>query len=160
MNLDELEARETANGSKFGARIKMLGLPTGAQSVGCNWYEVPPGRSAFPCHFHCAIEEAIFILAGTGALRIGDATVKVSAGDYLTFPAGPDAAHRLDNDGDAPLQYLCISSKSVADVVGYPDSKKIAAMANPSANFFDAPWVRAIFKEDATVDYFDGEQTE
>ena len=160
VNLDEVDARETSHGTKFGARIKQLGLPTGSKDVGCNWFEVPPGRSAFPHHYHCAIEEALFILDGEGRLRIGEAEVTVRAGDYVTLPAGPDHAHRLDNTGQAPLRYLCISSRAVADVVGYPDSGKIAAMANPSSNFFDPPWVRAIFKEDATVGYFDGEKTE
>jgi uncharacterized cupin superfamily protein len=160
INLDETEAMETSTGSKFGARIKQLGNPSGAKAVGCNWYEVAPGRSAFPAHYHCAIEEALFILDGEGTLRIGEEKVPVRAGDYVTLPAGPDHAHRLDNTSDAPLRYLCISSKAVADVVGYPDSGKLAAIANPSPNYFDPPWVRAIFPGDATVGYFDGEETD
>jgi uncharacterized cupin superfamily protein len=137
-----------------------LGVPAGAKAVGCNHFEVPPGRSAFPRHYHCAIEESLFILEGEGTLRIGEETVSVRAGDFVALPAGPGHAHRLDNTSDAPLRYLCISSKAVADVVGYPDSDKILAVANPSPNFFDPPWVRAVFKADQTVGYFDGEQTE
>lgn len=157
VNVDEVEPFTTETGSKFGASIRQLGNPTGAKAVGCNLFEVPPGRSAFPRHYHCAIEEAIFVLAGAGELRIGDETIPLREGDYVTFPAGPDHAHRLLNDGDVPLRYLCLSSKAVADVVGYPDSNKVAAMANPSSNFFDKPWVRAIFRGGDTVDYFDGE---
>ena len=100
------------------------------------------------------------MLDGKGSLRIGDKTLDIAAGDYITFPAGPDSAHRIDNTGDGPLRYLCMSSRAVADVVGYPDSDKIAAMANPNSNFFDAPWVRAIFKAESQVGYYEGEQTD
>ena len=157
INLDEIDARSTEKGTKFGASFKQLGSSTGASAVGCNWFEVAPGRSAFPFHYHCAIEEAIFVISGRGTLRIGEESVLLRPGDYVTFSAGPDNAHRLDNTGSTPLQYLCMSSRAVADVVGYPDSGKIAAVANPRANFFDQPWVRGIYRAEETVDYYEGE---
>ena len=160
VNLDEVGAHTMEQGSKFGASIKQLGNPTGATDVGCNWFEVPPGRSAFPRHYHCAIEEAIFVLDGVGTLRLGEDKVAVRRGDYITLRPGPETAHRLDNTGDEPLRYLCLSSKAVADVVGYPDSGKVAAMASPSPNVFDKPWVRGFYRSDSAVDYYDGEETD
>lgn len=159
VNLAELEGRTMTAGTKFGASVKHLGHATGSQGIGCSLYEVPPGRAAFPRHFHCANEEALFILEGEGTLRIGDATVPVRAFDYATFPVGPDSAHQLRNTGTTPLRYLCFSTKERAEVVGYPDSKKIGAMAAPSfeAVMKGQHWVRLLAFEGTNVGYYDGE---
>jgi len=157
VNLDELDGMRTEKGSRFGAEVKPVGRFAGATEVGCNHFEVPPGRSAFPNHYHCAIEEAFFILEGRGRLRIGNHEIDVRAGDWVTCPAGPEHAHQLTNTGDASLRYLCISNKARADVVGYPDSNKVAAMASPSPDFFAEPWVRGVFFAEATVGYYDRE---
>ena len=53
------------------------------------------------------------------------------------------------------------STVSTLDVVGYPDSGKIAVVAGIDASkgvLAGAPWVRTIFKQDqASLDYYDGE---
>src|SRR2546427_13010010 len=72
-------------------------------------------------------------LEGEGSARIGDATVRLRAGDYVTFPTGPESAHILTNTGAGPLRYLCFSTLPTTEVVGYPDSKKIGAMAAASS---------------------------
>jgi uncharacterized cupin superfamily protein len=79
-------------GSKFGAATKQFGLATGARSIGCSWYEVSPGKAAFPHHFHCAKEESLFVLEGEGRMRVGKETVTVRSGDYVTFAIGPESA--------------------------------------------------------------------
>lgn len=155
--VSQAPARSMEQGTKIGATIKPLAATSGGTLIGCNHVEVPPGRKAFPCHFHCAIEEAIFVLEGVGRVRLGEAEIEVEAGDYITFPPGPETAHHLVNTGDEPLRYLCISSKTTTDVVGYPDSKKVLATGSASLDFFQKPWVRAIFPEGAEVGYFDGE---
>lgn len=159
VGLSEIEPRSRTTGSRFGGVMKQLGLPTGAQGIGCTWYEVPPGRAVFPRHFHCANEESAFILEGEGTLRIGDETVPIRAGDYMTYPVGPKHAHQIVNTSQAPLRYLCFSTMGRAEVVGYPDSKKLGAMAAPSqeAAMKGEGWVRIIVKEDAGVDYYEGE---
>jgi len=124
VNGSETKLFEISKGTNFGASIRGLGREAGSVQLGGNLVEVPPGRSAFPCHDHCGIEEAIYVIAGTGVVRIGETQVEVKEGDWISFPIGPDYAHRLDNTGDAPLRYLCISNRHTADVVGYPDSKK------------------------------------
>jgi hypothetical protein len=50
-----------------------------------------------------------------------------------------------------------MSTVSTTEVVGYPDSGKVAAMAVENAAS-TAPWVRGIYKTDAQVDYYDGER--
>ena len=71
----------------------------------------------------------------------------------VSFPPG-GPAHQLINDGSEPLVYLAISTSHKCEVVGYPDSKKVAAMAGVA---WDKPWIRQIWREGETVDYWEGE---
>ena len=157
VNLSEVKGAPFSRGKRFGFTNKVLGRATAAQGIGCSWYEVPPGRAAFPNHFHCSNEEALFILDGTGTLRIGSESVELRAGDYVALPPGPDCSHQLLNNGDAPLRYLCLSTQLRTEVVGYPDSKKIAAMGMPPSAGSQPFWIRAIFEEKSAVDYYLGE---
>ena len=162
VNLSEIEGRTRKTGKRFGGTMKMVGASSGARGVGCTWYEIEPGRSAFPTHFHCANEEAIFVLEGEGMLRLGDERVPVRALDWITMPTGPKFAHQLTNTGSTPLRYLCMSTMTNAEVVGYPDSKKVAALAAesyPSA-MKGEHWVRFIAREGTSLDYFDGEDVD
>ena len=161
VNVSELEAQKQEKGKRFGSAFKWLGMATGAKGVGCSWYEVPPGRTAFPAHYHCANEEAIFVLEGEGTARIGKDSVAIRAGDYITFPPGPDFAHQLVNSGTTPLRYLALSTMNAVEVVGYPDSGKIGAIARvPGKAWSDKPWIRAVVPENAAVDYYDGEKVD
>ncbi|HXX70291.1 MAG TPA: cupin domain-containing protein [Polyangiaceae bacterium] len=160
LNLSEAPSRSQEKGSKFGFVGKNLGQATGATGIGCSWYEVLPGRAAFPSHYHCANEEALYVLEGEGTLCVGKDTVALHAGDYVTFPPGPAHTHKLTNTGAVPLRYLCMSTlKGGAEVVGYPDSNKIAAVGVPAGWRFPEPgWVRLIVRADtSSLDYYDGE---
>jgi uncharacterized cupin superfamily protein len=158
-HLDEVEAKGFGKGAKFGQKNKGLSRASGGKSLGCSWYEVEPGKAAYPAHYHCALEEALYILEGQGTLRIGSDRVAVGAGDYIAFPVGPDHAHRLDNTGSTMLRYLCMSSRmgAAVEVIGYPDSGKIAF----SAGEFEKPIVRMMVRNGSvTNDYFEGEETD
>jgi len=159
VNLSELQGRPAEQGTKFGVTMKALGFSTGGAKLGCSWHEVPPGRAAWPRHFHCANEEAMFVLEGEGVLRIGDAEVPVRAGDYATFPCGPKNAHQVRNTGQTPLRYLGLSTLGNAEVVGYPDSKKIGASsaADYAAAMRGEHWVRILVNEGPNAGYYDGE---
>jgi uncharacterized cupin superfamily protein len=161
VNLDEAKGMENLTGTRFGFATKALSEPAGGRSIGGSWWEVPPGRSAFPYHFHCVNEEAMFVLEGEGALRIGPDTVPIRAGDWVSFPIGPETAHQVTNTGSTPLRFIGLSTKVNGDVVGYPDSKKIGVRGvAPGSRFGDPPWVRIIVREGTGVDYFDGEKIE
>jgi uncharacterized cupin superfamily protein len=151
----DVEWNEFFTGEKFGSRYRRLGVAAGAKGLMCSVYEVPRGRRAFPMHAHFGIEEAIYVLSGSGTLRIGAEEYPVEAGSYAAFPPGPDHAHQLINTGDQVLRYLCLSDSADPDVVRYPDSGKLAAFAGHSVKM--PPAVRSICKEDCSVGYFDGE---
>lgn len=153
INQDEIEPREMRQG-KFHMHSRRFTPHAGNQQLGAQVLELAPGERAFPFHYHCANEEAIYVLEGTGTVRIGDARVPVRAGDWIAHPVGPEHAHQMINDGDAPLRYLCISTQHKCEVVGYPDSKKVAMVAGPS---FDQPWVRQVHRKGESLGYYDDE---
>ena len=100
-----MEWTEHSHGEKFGYKRKSLSSATGGEKLGCSLYEVPPGRRAWPYHYHLANEEAIYVLEGSGTLRIGGEDVSVSEGDYVALPAKADGAHQLVNSSEAALRY-------------------------------------------------------
>ena len=160
-HLNEVEPRILEKGNKFAFTGKRLAHASGAKLLGCAWYEVPPGKTAFPNHYHCANEEGVFILEGSGQARIGKDTVPVEKGDYLAYPPGPEYAHALKNTGNGPLRYICISTMITTEIVGYPDSKKIAGAGciDPASGIMGAK-VRFIIKEQPSVDYYEGEDVD
>jgi len=89
-------------------------------------YEIPPGKSAYPYHYHTSNEEAFYILSGTGSLKTPYGEMKVTAGDFIFFPAGEKGAHRLTNISQTDkLIYLDFDTSNEIDVAFYPDSGKI-----------------------------------
>jgi len=153
INIDELEASEMKKG-KHHARTRRLGPHAGNAQIGATLTELPPGAISYPFHYHCANEEAIYVISGTGTSRIGESRVAVRAGDWIAMPVGPEHAHQMINDGKEPLIYLCVSTAHKCEVVGYPDSKKVAASAGLSPMKL---WIRQIVREGETLDYWDSE---
>jgi uncharacterized cupin superfamily protein len=162
VNLEDMQQEETGQGG-FGFRRRRLGAEAGTRALGCSHLELSPGKTAFPFHFHSAHEEAIYVLEGTGLLRIGQDRVEVRAGDYVGFPAGPQSAHALTNTGTTPLRYLALSAPATPatmDIVGYPDSRKIAFASgvDPVKGFRGGTWVMKLIKEDQPgIGYYDDE---
>lgn len=120
----------------------------GSRHLGGSLIEVPPGAISYPFHYHCANEEAVYVISGSGVARIGDARVPVSAGDWIAYPPGAAHAHQMINDGDEPLVCLAISTNLQCDVIGYPDSNKTAVWA-------DGTWQGV--RVDEAIGYWDGE---
>jgi uncharacterized cupin superfamily protein len=150
---EEMRWTENSRGSGFGFKRKLLGQAAGSVQLGCSLFEVAPGKSAWPFHYHWANEEAIYILDGAGTLRLGDEKIEVRAGDYIAMPAGPAHPHRLINTSSAPLRYLCFSTVIDTEVCVYPDSKKVAVGIGPSGKKVFG----AIYRRGTEVDYYDGE---
>lgn len=135
-------------------QLRRLGAAAGAQMLGGNLTEVAPGCVSFPFHYHCATEEALYVIRGSGEARIGEQRVPVREGDWVSFPVGPDHAHQMINTGAEPLVYLCLSaSAQKVDVVGYPDSKKVAG----TAGTFEKPIHRWISRMGESLDYWEDE---
>jgi len=139
-------------------RRKKLAAAAGADDLGASLYELPPGKSSWPYHYHAANAEAIYVLDGTGTLRTPDGETRIESGDYCTFPANADGAHRLHNDGDAPLRYLAVSTMRDPDVTVYPDSAKIGVYAGSPPGGEDERDVSGYYRRDDDVDYWTDEE--
>lgn len=161
VNISSVEPRIESRGEKFEYSGRRLGPEVGAKAIGASYFEIPPGKQAFSHHFHSANEEAVFVIEGKGHVRIGKDEVEIVPGDYISFPVGPDHAHSIRNTSDKVLKLLCISTLHPVEVIGYPDSKKIAAVAAQDLSkgimSGPAPWVRILIKEQPSVDYYEGE---
>jgi uncharacterized cupin superfamily protein len=156
----EPEWGESSHGEKFGYRRKALSQATGGEKLGCSLYEVEPGRRAWPFHYHAANEEAIYILEGSGTLRIGEEEVPISKGDYATFlSAREEGAHQLVNTSNSVLRYLCFSTMIEPDVMLYPDSGKIGVLVGAApGGLKEKRTLSKFLRGDAEVGYYKGEE--
>ena len=156
-HLDEIEPTSIDAGDRFGGERRALGRAAGGQQIGASHYRIPPGRTAWPAHYHAANEEAIFVLEGEGRMRFGDRSFAVRSGDWVALPAGPNA-HQLVNDGTTDLVYLCVSTQHPTDICVYPDSGKVGVFGG-AAPGGDAGQrhVEGFFRLDGKVPYYDGE---
>jgi len=129
VNVEDVDPRNVSKGG-FGHRVRRLGAPAGAQSLGCSHLELAPGKTAFPFHFHSAFEEAN-LRAGRRGHRCASARTRWRCDLAITWRCrpGPDHAHALKNSGKSTLRYLCMSgpaTPTTLDILVYPDSKKVA----------------------------------
>lgn len=160
VNLDEVPAVRSERGTRFASARRQLGAAAGGAAIGCSHMELPPGKTSWPLHYHCANEEVIFVLEGSGRLRIGDAEVALRPGDYVALPPGPSAPHLVRNDGAVPLRYLALSTMIPVDIAVYPDSGKVGLFAGAAPGGpKEARYLGGYHRAGAAVDYFDGEET-
>ena len=136
---------------------KRLATAAGGERIGCSLYLLPPGERSWPYHYHTNNEEAMYVLSGSGTLRLDGETRSVSADDYVSFPADESGAHRVINDGDEPLRYLLISTMSEPDVTVYPDSEKFGVYVGAPPGSDDKRVLDGYYRIDDDVDYWDGE---
>jgi uncharacterized cupin superfamily protein len=148
-SLVECEEQKVEEGA-FAFRRKRLGAAAGGQGIGVSWFELPPGKKAFPHHYHLANEEALFVLEGEGVLRLGAEEHPIRAGDYVAFPPGPPA-HQILNRSQAPLRFLAMSTMLEPEIAVYPDSKKVGVLSRRHG-------VVSVHRQGDAVDYYEGEK--
>lgn len=121
----------------------------GAKNTLVSIYEIPPGKSAYPYHYHHKNEETFYILSGEGILRTPDGERRVTAGDLLFFPTGPEGAHKLTNpSGTEKLVYIDFDVVHDVDIAVYPDSDKIGIWGKG---------INKLYPQSGDVDYYNGE---
>jgi uncharacterized cupin superfamily protein len=150
VNLDQLALEHFAKGEQFASESVRIGPLLGAKDLGYSYDVVPPGKRACPFHSHRGEEEMFFVVRGEGLLRYGSETRKIRAGDVICCPTGgPETAHQIVNDSEAPLAYLSVSTRMSAEICEYPDSGKIGAFGGGLRHMSHAA---------ADVDYWTGER--
>lgn len=148
LNIDDLPRKHKTGGTGYAfLRRDFLAVHEADSLV--RVYEILPGKSAFPYHYHLKNEETFFILKGEGILRSPEGERPVRPGDLIFFPAGEGGAHKLTNTSDTEnLVYLDFDIVHDLDVTVYPDSGKLGIWGKDT---------NKIYRIDDDVDYYEGE---
>lgn len=154
---DELEWTTTEEGETFFKR-KQLGDAAGGDRLGASLYEIPPGRRAWPYHYHTRNEEALYVLSGEGTLRLNGERRDLRAGEYVALPADERGGHRVVNDSDGPIRYLMMSTMDEPDVTVYLDSEKIGIYVGSPPGGRGERTVEGYYRMDDDVDYWENEE--
>ena len=111
------------HGVGVGALVRDLRAPTGLTQMGVNLREIEPGNFGTNRHWHAVEEEWVYVLAGSGEVRIGPLRLPVRAGSFVGFPPGPRPHHFLAQ-GNAPLLLLEGGERRPDDYGFYPDARR------------------------------------
>ena len=151
VNRPEFDPGERPAG--FRAKRARIGYELGTELIGASLWEVPPGEAAYPYHYHYADEELVIVLSGQPTLRTPEGERELEEGEALRFGLGAEGAHQIVNRSEDAVRFLAVSSHGRPDVVVYPDSDKIGL----GERLPKGGGLRAFFRRDDAVDYFDGE---
>jgi uncharacterized cupin superfamily protein len=133
---DEWDALDDWSGG--GAKSKRL-VERGPV-LGASVYELGPGNTA-SYHFHHGSEELLIVLRGRPTLRTPEGERQLAEGEVVHFRTGPDGAHGMRNDGDAPVRYVVAGIRVFPEVAEYPDTKQITAQAPTGSQTGEHLWL-------------------
>jgi uncharacterized cupin superfamily protein len=152
---DEWDEPSRSRPPGFEWRSLGVGRALGGELLGATLYELPAGQRTFPYHWHAANEELLLVLDGRPTLRTPEGERELERGDLVVFRRSPDGLHQVRNDADEPARLMMLSTKNAPEIVEYPDSGKLSAMAYSESHRGGplATWHRF----DNEVDFFDGE---
>jgi uncharacterized cupin superfamily protein len=145
---DEWDDVEEHDG--FQIREASIRRRIGAELIGGSVYEVDPRKKLWPYHHHHANEEWLVVLRGRPTLRSPEGVHELSEGDVVCFRRGPEGAHQVRNDSDAPVRILMLSTMLMPELVEYPDSGKAGARDAKGQRIF-------LSRPGPSLDYWDGE---
>jgi len=75
-----------------------------------------PGARAFPAHSHPNGEETVYVLSGTGKVKIGELIAPIEPGSIFLFPQG--VPHMVWNTGSEDMHIVCFYAPK-ADAIEY-----------------------------------------
>jgi uncharacterized cupin superfamily protein len=153
-NIYDPKFEEGERPAGFRARRARIGYELATEGIGCSLWELPPGEAAYPYHFHYADEELLIVLQGRPTVRTPGGRRELAEGEVVWFPLGEEGAHQLVNESEDTVRFLALSSHGRPDVVVYPDADKIGV----GERLPRGGGLRAFFRRDDAVDYWDGEE--
>jgi uncharacterized cupin superfamily protein len=136
----------------FHAGMFRFGRQLGAQRTGASVYELPPGQAVCPYHYEYGEEEWVLVLDGHPTVRTPEGAERLDPFDVLFFPPGPEGAHQLRNDSDAPARIMMWSEIVHPSATAYPDSDKVAIWTGVEGESL-------IVRRSSEVEYYEGEVT-
>ena len=148
MHIHDVPGKHSAEHEGY-EMVRRQFVPKGeAKNTQVSIYEIPPGKSGYPYHYHMKNEETFYIISGEGLLRTPEGEKKVGAGEIIFFPSGPEGAHKLTNIGTDTLVYIDFDVYHELEACIYPDSGKMGIWGMD---------INRVYRYDENVDYFDGE---
>jgi uncharacterized cupin superfamily protein len=151
IKLSELAAgpdRDAPDG--FRAQMARLGGELGAKATGATVYDLEPGQAVCPYHYEHGEEEWALAISGRPSVRTPEGTEELAPLDLVFFPPGPEGAHQILNESDAPARVLMWSNVVFPTSTVYPDSDKVGVWTEDESEEIVVP-------RSARVDYYDGE---
>jgi uncharacterized cupin superfamily protein len=139
-----------------GWRSNLKRLVPPGHDLGMTVYELLPGQTQCPYHFHHGDEELLIVLRGRPTLRTADGMRELEPGDFVHFPKGAAGAHQVVNRSDEPARYLVGSSNVSVEICEYPDSGKVAAFSRLDSQRGER--LVTVHRLDDAVDYMTGEE--
>jgi uncharacterized cupin superfamily protein len=139
----------------FTYRATQVGLHAGSERLGASLYEIRPGNSMFPFHYHFANEELLVVLQGRPHLRTPEGWRQLEEGEVVAFRTGERGAHQLVNHTGDDVRVLMISEMRSPDITAYPDSGKVGIREHAPGSGREG--LRLNFRIDDHLDYWDGE---
>ena len=128
MNIwDDAWGEQDEDWSGGGALSRRL-VPGGGPLLGATLYELGP-KDFVVYHAHHGSEELLIVLRGRPALRTPDGERRLEEGDVVHFAPGPEGAHGLRNDGDAPVRYVMAGIRVSPEIVEYPDLGQVTGQS-------------------------------
>jgi uncharacterized cupin superfamily protein len=110
-------------------RAVRLARHAGAKHLAANLYELDPGVSVSPLHFHHANEELLFVISGAPSLRRGTDDERVlEPGEVVAFPIGPSGTHQILNRSRAPARVLICATNNVPEVAEQVENDTLAVI--------------------------------
>ncbi|HLY49967.1 MAG TPA: cupin domain-containing protein [Solirubrobacteraceae bacterium] len=110
---------------RVAATRRNLARAAGSVTTGLKYCEVEPERWGTPLHCHSSEEELFVVLAGTGAVAIGEEETPVRAGTVVARPPGTGVAHAF-RAGAQGLTFLAYGPREPGDLCFYPRSNKVS----------------------------------
>jgi uncharacterized cupin superfamily protein len=154
-NVFEPDFDSSEDRAGFAYRRAQVGRQAGGARLGASVYELEPGQTLFPYHFHFANEEMLIVLRGRTHLRTATGWQELDEGDVVAFPVGETGAHQIANRTEEPIRVLIVSEMVGPDVVVYPDSGKIGARERAPGS---GEGLRPTFRAADQVDYWQDER--
>lgn len=122
-----------------GCTLSPMSRMAGMQHGAVNLVRIAPGMQAFPLHRHHGQEEWVYVVGGTGEVRLDAEAHPLEPGSFVVFPTA-GAAHAVRNTGSAEMVCLMGGSGTASEVIDFPELGYRVAAAD---GVFDAAPVEA-----------------
>jgi uncharacterized cupin superfamily protein len=126
---------------------------TPGRSLTMSVYVLEPGEKHLPYHFHHGAEELLLVLEGLPTLRTPEGERPLRPGDVVHFPRGAGGAHQMRNDTGERTRVVVAAANTTPEIVEYPDTGKIAAMAKTPSQQGEQLWSMHLLEQ--AVGYWD-----